>query len=824
MKRCFIRTLFAVAALLSASVAVADVFNYDGFEYVTLDETTCEVSVNKYCSGTVSIPEQVINPYNGKTYTVTQIGKHAFNGAKNLTGMRIHKTVKVIYDDAFYGSGVQWITIEDSEEPIEFKQSGSSMTRVFDGVPVVNVYMGRDFILPGGLWESNPPFSRNDNIQIVEIGDLVTSLPSSAFVDCTNLYQITIGSGLKSIGEDAFYKSGESKINLYIDNLEQWCNIDFGNVYSNPLAYGQGWLHVGGADAIYDIVIPDDVTKINSYAFAGAKLNSVTVPSGVTEIGDEVFAYCWGNFQTVNLSDGLKSIGFAAFGSSTLKAIEIPESVMSLGNNMFINCKDLREVRINANITTLGEYSFYECPSLQAVTLPPTLRIIQDWAFYGCSSLQSIDIPEGVQDIRSSAFQSSGLTSLTIPNSVTTIGEYCFSSCKNLASVTIGSGIEEIPMRCFYHTGLTSVTLPDNVSTLGVEAFSDCTSLAAVDLGKGLKQIGESCFKNSGLKSIAIPSKVNSVGVEVFAECASLEDANLVSGLREIPEKCFYKSGLTAITLPDNVATVGKFAFAGCPSLRSVTVSGPKTFEADAFKGVGTIKDVYIYDLADWCERTIFSNSYAQPVWSNGSEPASLYLNGELVENLVIPDGVVKVGDYSFSSYSSIKTVVIPDGVVTLGQYAFSCPELTKVTIGKTVNSIGDYAFYVENLTEMTSLNPVPPKVNDNFIYGNLNGTSPNFPVYVPDGSVDAYKNATGWRWLNIKGVGSGVEKTDIDQLSVTVVNGMIVVSGGEDTDVIEVYDISGRMLYAGTATEIPLSYDGVCIVKVAGEAFKVIL
>ena len=208
MDRFLMKPLLAAATLLTVSTAAADIFSYGGLEYITIDETTCEVGNNKYHSGTANIPEQVT--YNGKTYTVTQIGRRAFYEAKNLTGVRVPETVTAIYEDAFYGCGLGWITFEDGEEPIEFKSNGTgSMTRVFDEVPVQNVYIGRDFILPGGLWESNPPFSWNDALQIVEIGDLVTSLPTCAFQECPNLMQVTIGSGLKSIGADAFDRSGK---------------------------------------------------------------------------------------------------------------------------------------------------------------------------------------------------------------------------------------------------------------------------------------------------------------------------------------------------------------------------------------------------------------------------------------------------------------------------------------------------------------------------------------------------------------------------------------------------------------------------------------
>ena len=821
MKRCFIKHLLAAAALLSASAARADWFSYDGLYYDTLDETTCEVSDNKWHSGTASIPEQVTNPLDGKVYTVTQIGKRAFYEAKDLTGVRIPKTVTVIYDNAFYGSGVEWITIEDGENPIGFKTGGSSMTRVFDDVPVKNAYIGRDFIFPGGpSWKTNPPFSWNDALQIVEIGDLVTSIPSCSFNECHNLFQVTIGSGVKTIGDDAFGETGVE--NLYIDNLEQWCNIDFGTFYSSPLAFNHGWLHVGGADAVYDIVIPDGVTKINSYAFAGARLNSVTVPSGVTEIGEEAFAECWGDFQTVHLPEGLQSIGYGAFANSTLKRIEIPESVTYLGSNMFFRCNELEEAIINAQITSVEEYSFYQCGNLRTVVLPPTLRIIHDWAFSSCISLQSIDIPEGVTEIGDVAFSGYGFTSVIIPNSVRTLGAGCFQGSK-LTSVVIGTGLSEIPDDCFSGSELTSVTLPDNVTSLGEEAFGGCASLAEVNIGKGLKQISDRCFQNSGLKSISLPSRLSSIGVEAFSDCASLTTADLGTGLREIPEKCFQNSGLVTITLPENITTVGEEAFSLCLSMRSVTVLGPKNFEAYAFFTDNYLErdrqglNVYIDDLTDWCERTTFANKYASPFYTGGGDvPSSLYVNGELVENLVIPDGMVKINDYTFNDCGSIRTVVVPDGVVSIGTYAFSCPEMAKATIGKNVNSIGSYAFSSSKLMEFTSWNPVPP-TNSGIGYH-----SDDFTVYVPAGSVDAYKSAEDWRYYNIKAIGDGgVEEIDGGEVSVSVIDGRIVVSGADDDAVVEVYDLSGRMVYAGVAAEIPLTDGGVYIVKVAGQAFK---
>lgn len=114
-------------------------------------------------------------------------------------------------------------------------------------------------------------------------------------------------------------------------------------------------------------------------------------------------------------------------------------------------------------------------------------------------------------------------------------------------------------------------------------------------------------------------------------------------------------------------------------------------------------------------------------------------------------------------------------------------------------------------------MNPVPPTGSGlNYNY--------NFTVYVPAGSLDAYKSSEDWRYFNIQELGSGVEGIDGGEVSVSVVDGRIVISGADDETVVEVYDMSGRKVYAGTATEIPATAGGVCIVRISGQAFKVIL
>ena len=78
------------------------------------------------------------------------------------------------------------------------------------------------------------------------------------------------------------------------------------------------------------------------------------------------------------------------------------------------------------------------------------------------------------------------------------------------------------------------------------------------------------------------------------------------------------------------------------------------------------------------------------------------------------------------------------EGVTSIGNYAFfSIDSLSTVTIPDSVTSIGDYAFYSQYVSTVTMLAINPPTFGDN-AFDTLNGIS----IYVPAGSVEAYKTA----------------------------------------------------------------------------------
>lgn len=264
------------------------------------------------------------------------------------------------------------------------------------------------------------------------------------------------------------------------------------------------------------------------------------------------------------------------------------------------------------------------------------------------------------------------IVTIEISDGVTNIGEAAFSGCSSLMSIIIPDGITFIGDYAFNGcTSLTNVTIPDSVTSIGSGAFGNCPIESAT-----MPTLAINFIPKSNLKTVVLTSGP-SIKDYAFSNCDSLASVTIGNGVTSIGYRAFYGcQSLTSITIPDSVTSIGSYAFRNCDSLTSV----------------------YITDMASWC--TIkFEDVAANPLWKAGN----LYLNGELVTALVIPDDVTFIEDYVFYYYDSLTSVIISDSVTSIGEGAFSCcTSLTSVTIGNSIAFIGEGAF--SSCTSLTSI------------------------------------------------------------------------------------------------------------------------
>ncbi len=409
---------------------------------------------------------------------------------------------------------------------------------------------------------------------------------------------------------------------------------------------------------------------------------SVTVSSGVTNIGDLAFTYL-DKLASATIADTVITIGNSAFnGCTSLAKIAVPAKVVTIGDSAFHGCSSLANVTLSSSVKSIGNYAFQGCSSLAKIVIPDSVNSIGNYAFYGCSSLASVTLSDNITVINQDTFQNcSALAKITLPEGITTIGARAFLGC----------------------SGLARITIPDNVATIGERAFSGCTGMATVSLGEGLLKISDGAFNGcTSLGRVVIPDGVTSIGQNSFRNCTTLSSVTLGSEVTKIDQYAFQGcSSLATVNFSENLTSIGNNAFCDCISLTKAILPDSVTTIGDyAFNNCTALTTA---DLGDGLTKI----------------PQFAFYGCSALKNLTIGENVTSIGDYAFSGCSALVSVVIPDGVTNIGSWAFrDCTAMSSLIIGENVTNIGTGAFYNCGSIASLTIGESVTNIGDNAFYG----------------------------------------------------------------------------------------------------------
>lgn len=433
--------------------------------------------------------------------------------------------------------------------------------------------------------------------------------------------------------------------------------------------------------AIGVIEIPEEynglpVTEISQRAFYQCKkITEVKIPESCTVIGGAAFEYC-DNLISVNFPSKLKTIQHSAFLGTALESAVLPESVTSIGPWAFRYCKKLKEVYLGDNIKYIGSLVFEGTP---------VYKDAKNWdggacgkgGFYIGKYLVYGNYIEGAYEVREDTLgfaedvfdYHAKVTELTLNKSLQYIGG---SWGYRLSKIIVPDECKcVITKNDIWHTAFYNdkSNWSNGILYLGanlIEASTNATSLSVKD---GIMHIAPKAFQgNNTIKTVELPDSIENIGEYAFSKCSALE----------------------TIAIPQKVSVINFRVFFDCENLSEVYLHrNIKKIENGAFASCNSMEKVHIEDINSWFNIDV--GILSDLPTSNG---AGLYINNELLTEIVVPDGIETIGKYVLKNCEGVETIILSNDVKKIEEKAFSgCVDAKKIVLNDGLEEIGQGAF-----------------------------------------------------------------------------------------------------------------------------------
>lgn len=342
-------------------------------------------------------------------------------------------------------------------------------------------------------------------------------------------------------------------------------------------------------------------------------------------------------------------------------------------------------------VTTVKQEGFRACTTLVEVIIPETVTHIESSAFYGCTSLKTVRMANSVTHIGSSAFfDCTALHDIVLSEELLHLGDNAFRNCTSLAVIYIPQNPISIGAAVFHNTAYYNKA--DNWEE-GV-LYLDAHLLSAQEIEatryvikEGTVTIAGRAFAGLTVGALTIPTTIEHFGTNAFDKCnigffyaPSLEQwcrytfatpaSNPIFGAGDV---YFAEELLTDLVVPAEVTVLNDYAFIGYNKLCSVTFHKNVTrVGLDAFRYCEKMEKLYFSDMTLWYTAELnhipdweffyVNENYAK------RRNIRLYLNGEPVTHLEIPDEIEEIWAHTFGICETITSITLPEGSQLRGQ------------------------------------------------------------------------------------------------------------------------------------------------------------
>ena len=510
----------------------------------------------------------------------------------------------------------------------------------------------------------------NSKVTTVKFPEGLTSIGYGMFTYTTKLKELNlIGTQVKTIKDNAFRNSGITTVDLPRTLTEIGTSV-FWDCPDIEV------IRVASGNTIYDsrnncnAVI---VTATNKLIIGS---NKTVIPRTVKFIGESAFRGR-AKLTSLGLHDAVEEIqSFAYAGCTALKSAFIPAGVRYVGRGVFIRCENLKYINVDEKNERYD--SRFDCDAI-IETQPAILKA-------GCSNTI---IPGNILTIYEYAFDGINIQSIDIPASVTTIHERAIYNCALLGSITVDEKNSVYDSRDNCNAiiktktnelivGCYNTVIPSGVKSIANYAFEEVGHLGDVIIPPSVTSIGDYAFKGSFLTGVYLPPSITSIGKYAFARNSGIKEiVACMTTPPTIAETSFTDENTKLIVPPDTKAKYQAAEYwKNFKTIEEGTRGGqcgPNVFWTMLNGGVNITGTGVMYNFATY--------SMAEGKWGTAT-------------NVVIGEGITKVGNFNFYNCRNIKTVSFPSTLTAIGQGTFQhCSSLENIWIPKSVTSISPSSF-----------------------------------------------------------------------------------------------------------------------------------